>query len=186
MQVNLQLEGSTGLTAMQAFVDRKNIAKAVKFGIGYASRAGKTEAAKQIRSRYSISSARVKQDISGPFISPDASEARLVFARKPPSALQYGARDTGKGLSVAVIKGQRKRVARGFLVKSGQLQGKPFRRVGRARMPIDFVSGPSIGSIFAGKSQFGDQIRDQVSNRINEQFGKGFERKLGEKARRGQ
>jgi len=185
MQVSLQLSGIEGITAMQAFVERKGIQKATKYGLGYASRAGKTEAAKQIRARYNISSARIKQDIAGPFVSPDASEARLVFTRKPPSALQYGARDNGKGLTVSIFRGQRKPVSRGFLLSSGSLQGKPFRRVTRARTPIDFVSGPSIGSIFAGQSQFGDQIRDQVSNRINEQFTKGFERKMSERTRRG-
>ena len=186
MQISLQLDGIEGLTTMRAFVDRKGVQKATKYGLSYASRAGKTEAAKQIRARYNIPSGRIKQDISGPFISPDASEARLVFARKPPSALQYGARDTGKGLTVSIFRGQRKAVARGFLVSSGNLQGKPFRRVSRARTPIDFVSGPSVGSIFAGKSQFGDEIRDQVSNRINEQFAKGFERKFNESSRRSQ
>ena len=184
MQVTVQLLELTGLTKMQSFVDRKNISSAVKYGIGYASRAARTEAAKQIRARYSLTSTRIKQDIGAPIINPDGSEARLVFNRKPPSALSYGGRDGGRGLTVAVIKGQRKPVARGFIGRSGKVQGKPFRRVGQARTPIDFVSGPSIGSIFAGNSQFGDQIRDQVSNRINEQFSKGFERKLGEKARR--
>jgi len=187
MQVNLQLEGVAGLSKMQHFVSPKSakpIKAAMKYGLKYASRAGKTESAKQIRAKYSIASSRIKQDISGPFLNADASEAKLVFARKPPSALSYGGRDTGKGLGMTVVRGQRKRVARGFLVRSGKLAGKPFRRIGRERSPIDFVSGPSIGSVFGGQSRFGDQIRTETGKRINEQFVKGFERKLSESARR--
>lgn len=185
--INLQLDGVEGISRMQRFVSPKStkpIRAAMKYGLQYASRAGKTESAKQIRAKYSIASARIKKDIDGPFLSPDFSEAKIIFARKPPSALAYGGRDTGKGLRMTVIKGQRKRVARGFLVRSGRLAGKPFRRIGPERKPIDFVSGPSIGSIFAGESRFGEQIRTEVGKRINEQFAKGFERKLSEKARR--
>ena len=184
MNVSLSIDGIEGLTQMRAFLDPKGVRKALAFGMRYASRAATTEAAKRIRTRYTITSGRVKQDIAGPFLVNDNQEARIVFSNRPPSAIQYAGRDNGKGLTVAAIRGQRKRVSRGFIIKSGRLAGRPFKRRSNKAMPIDFVYGPSIGRIFGGQSEFGQEIRDATAVRINEQFAKGVERKLGEAARR--
>lgn len=180
-----QLTGVSDLLKMKAYTDPKLYEKAIKGGLSYASRAVPTAAAKSIRERYNIGSARIKQDIKGPFIAGD--QATIIFSRKPPSALQYGGKDPmrpGRGLSVMVQRGQRKPVARGFIVRSGSLQGKPFQRVSNdPNSKIRFVSGPSIGSIVLRNSAFGQLIRTELQLRMNEQFIKGYQRILDSAAR---
>ena len=180
-----QLTGVSGLLKQKAYTDPKLYEKAIRGGVAYASRAVPTAAAKSIRERYNIGSARIKQDIKGPFIAGD--QATIIFSRKPPSALQYGGKDAmrpGRGLSVMVFKGLRQQVNRGFIVRSGSLQGKPFKRVSNEpNAKLRFVSGPSIGSIVLRKSAFGQLIRTELQLRMNEQFIKGYQRVLDSAAR---
>ena len=180
-----QLTGVSGLLKQKAYTDPKLYEKAIRGGVAYASRAVPTAAAKSIRERYNIGSARIKQDIKGPFIAGD--QATIIFSRKPPSALQYGGKDAmrpSRGLTVMIQRGQRKPVARGFIVRSGSLQGKPFQRVSNEpNAKLRFVSGPSIGSIVLRKSAFGQLIRTELQLRMNEQFIKGYQRALDSAAR---
>lgn len=197
--VNLSLSGIVGLSAMRAFLDPKGYHEAMRYGLRYASRAATTEAAKQIRSQYTISAARIKQDIKGPFLVNQDTEARLVFSRRPPTLLQYGFRpgsrggpQPGRGRGMGWGKPQPKgRPATAKILRSGariqypntfMVQGLPMTL--RANGKLFVEHGPSIGAIFAGQSEFGDQIRSAVSARINEQLVKGVERKFGESARR--
>ena len=180
-----QLTGVSGLLKQKAYTDPKLYEKAIRGGVAYASRAVPAAAAKSIRERYNIGSARIKQDIKGPFIAGD--QATIIFSRKPPSALQYGGKDAmrpGRGLTVMIQRGQRKPVARGFIVRSGSLQGKPFQRVSnKPNAKLRFVSSPSIGSIVLRKSAFGQLIRTELQLRMNEQFIKGYQRVLDSAAR---
>ena len=184
-RLNLELSGINELLKLKSYTDPKLYEKALKGGLSYASRSVPTTAAKAIRERYNISSSRIKQDIKGPFITGD--QATIVFSRKPPSALQYGGKDPmrpGRGLTVMVQRGQRKPVARGFIVRSGALQGKPFQRVSdQPNAKLRFVSGPSIGSIVLRNSSFGQLIRTEMEVRMNEQFIKGIQRVLDSSAR---
>ena len=185
-RLDLKLSGTEQLLKLTAITNPKLYDKALKGGLTYASRSVPTTAAKQIRERYNISSSRIKQDIKGPFIAGD--NATIIFSRKPPSALQYGGKDPmrpGRGLTVMVERGQRKPVARGFIVRSGALQGKPFQRVSnQPNAKLRFVSGPSIGSIVLRNSTFGNLIRTELELRMNDQFIKGIQRVL-DSAQRG-
>ena len=178
--LSLELTGVKELLKLKAITDPKLYDKALKGGLNYAARAVPPTAAKTIRERYNIASSRIKQDIKGPFIS--GTTATLIFSRKPPSALQYGGRDPmkpGRGLTVMVERGQRKPVARGFIVRSGRLQGKPFQRISnQPNAKLRFVSGPSIGSIALRNSAFGQLIRSEMQLRMNDQFIKGVQRVL--------
>ena len=185
-RLDLKLSGTEQLLKLTAITNPKLYDKALKGGLTYASRSVPTTAAKSIRERYNISSSRIKQDIKGPFIAGD--KATIVFSRKPPSALQYGGKDPmrpGRGLTVMVFKGVRQQVNRGFIVRSGPLQGKPFRRVSnQPDAKLKFVSGPSIGSIVLRNSSFAQSIRDELQVRMNDQFIKGIQRVL-DSAQRG-
>jgi hypothetical protein len=179
-KIDVQITGAEKLLTLQQWCQPETIAKATRGGITYAAKAAQVAVAKEVRSAYNISSARVKQDVSAPRFGQGGQVATIAMSRKPPSALQYGGKDNGKGLTMKVFRGGRpERVAGGFIVKSGKLAGRPFRRVGPERdARLAFVSGPSIGSIFAGDSRFGPAMKAAVQIRINEQFIKGMERAL--------
>lgn len=182
---NVTLTGAQDLFKLKAFLAPKLFQKAIRGGLSYAAKAGSVSVAKSIGSVYTLKAARIKQDIKGPFIRGD--EATIIFSRKPPTALQYGARDPmkpGRGLTVAIIRGQRKPVARGFIVRSGRLAGMPFHRANNTHAsPIHMVIGPSIGSIALGDSEFGAMIRAELSDRMNVAYIKGVERVLDSAAR---
>jgi hypothetical protein len=182
--INFSISGIQDLQKMQEILKPALFAKALKGGMSYAAKGAKTAAAKEIGARYNIKAARIKQDIRGPQFLDGGATARLVFSRKPPSALSYGGKDTGKGLRMKVLKSEGiKPVTRGF-IGTGRIAGLPFRRVNaKGNQPIAFVSGPSIGSIFMGSGDNAQVMQQIVSDRINEQFVKGVERVLSAAAR---
>lgn len=185
--VSFDISGLDSLRRMQTFLAPDLLEKASKGGMSYAGKAAVTAAAKEVRSRYNIPSARVKQDIAGPRISQGGQVATLTFSRKPPSALSYGGKDTGKGLRMKVLRGGAlQSVTGGFIAKTGKLAGKPFVRTDKPRGTtgaLKFVSGPSIGSLFLRQGDQASVMQAAVQARINEQFLKGFDRVLGAAAR---
>ncbi|NBS68387.1 hypothetical protein EBT31_05665 [bacterium] len=193
--INLKIEGLSGLQKMQAFLDSKTFEKAKAAGVRYAAKATPPAVAKSVTSRYNIKSARIKQDTKGPFIRND--EATLVFSRKPPTLLQYGftpgrrgsvQKGLGQGLGWA-SPARPGKPASARLLKAGTrisypntflAKGLPFTRTSRK---LRVEHGPSTGSLFLGKSQFGNDIRAEVQIRMNEQFIKGMQRALDSAAR---
>lgn len=185
LRLDVDIQGANDLLKMRDFLNPKTLAKAQRGGISYAARAGKVAVAKEIRARYNIPSARIKQDVTGPSFGPGGTSATLYLSRKPPSALSYGGKDAGRGLTMKITRGGRaQRVRRGFIIKSGKLEGLPFRRVTTERdSRIAFVFGPSIGSLFAGQADNAEVMQAAVNARINEQFIKGMQRVLDSAAR---
>jgi len=185
LRLDVQIKGAQDLLKMQDFLNPKTLAKAQRGGISYAAKAAKVAVAKEARARYNIPAARIKQDVTGPSFGPSGTSATLYLSRKPPSALSYGGRDTGRGLTMKVTRGGRaQRVTRGFIPKAGKLAGLPFRRVTTERdSRIAFVSGPSIGSLFVGQADNAEVMQAAVNARINEQFIKGMQRVLDSAAR---
>jgi hypothetical protein len=184
MTVQFSIAGSENLSLMIEVLQPRLYERAQREGLAYAGRGGRTTIAREIGQRYALAAARIKQDISNPSINPVRAEMTIVFNRKPPSAISYGGSDTGKGLAMTVFRGQRVQVSRGFIVKAGRLQGRPFRRRTSSRNPIDFVSGPSVGSIALGEGKFSQDIQNSGLERIQEQYLKGVDRSLAAAARR--
>jgi hypothetical protein len=186
IRVDFQLAGTRSLDPMLELTNPKLFAKALKGGVNYAAKAAATQAGKSVSSRYNIKSARIKADIRKPFIRGD--QATIFFSRRPPSAIQYGGKDNGNGLSISVFKGQRVNVARGFIMKpgpkAGPKAGKPWQRISAdPRSKIRFVYGPSIGSVALRSGRHAATIKAELQARMNEQFIKGVQRVLDSAAR---
>ena len=201
--VSFTLTGLDQLQKMQRFLDPKNFDKAQRAGVTRASQRVRSQAPKEISQRYAIRSARIKDDISKASISPDDTSATIRFARrKPPTLLQYsgtqgkratGQRGLGRGLGwssparkgtpfkATVFKPAGRKKYDGVFVIPG-LNGNlvPVRRAGDQ---LRAVYGPSIGSIFAGKSAGGQEIRANVEREVSQAFVQGFEKKLSDIAR---
>ena len=186
-RLDLQL---TGMDALQAITDPKLYDKALRGGLRYAANSVPPAAARTIRTEYNISAARIKQDIKGPFIR--ENEAVILFARKPPTLMQFGFKPgkrghqpglgQGKGWGPAKPKGK---PATAKILRAGARlsypnsflnKGLPFTRGAGGKLRVEY--GPSIGSMFLGRSQYGDRFRLEVETRMNEQFIKGIQRVL--------
>jgi uncharacterized protein YgbK (DUF1537 family) len=173
IDISAQIIGDKELSAALARLSSHDIPKAIKAGVRDAARAGRTTLAKAIGQRYSLSAARIKQDVPTARISNGGQTAVITTSRKPITAMQFKARQTGRGLSMAIFRGERTVVKSGFIA-----QGLPFKRKGRERMPIEVIHGPSIHAIYTG-GKHSQAITQATEQRIVEQLEKGILRALG-------
>ena len=195
--LNLQLTGLKTLQPLLHFTNPKLLAKALKGGVKYAAKAGKTQAGKSISSRYTIKSNRIKQEITGPFVK--SNTASIIFSRRPPTLNQFslilGYRGgpqpglgkgkgwgkpspKGKPLSTKVFKdGKRQKQLGAFIVR-----GIPMRYI-RSTGKYQVLYGPSIAADMFGDGRYGKIIRKEVTARIDEQYVTGVKRVLDAHAR---
>ena len=192
--IDLQL---SGLEPLQNITDPKLLAKALKGGISYAAKAGKTQAAKSVASRYTIKSARIKQDIKGPFIYGDT--ATLLFSRRGPTLNQFsltpGRRGgpqpglgrgmgwgkpspKGKPITAKILKEGQRQTYRGLFM----VNGLPMRYI-RAKNKFEVAYGPSIAGDIFGTGRYATVIKAEMAARMNEQFVTGMQRVLDSAAR---
>jgi hypothetical protein len=181
----------SGLSAMRQLLDPKQFHKDVLAGLRYASPTVKKVAAREIGTRYAMSAARIKEDIRKPTYTNDSIE--IKFSRNPPTVRAYGgrpikSRTTKKGIGIPIgvkfkiFKGKQQRNDSVFWLQLGSnpFPGLPFiRENGRLKA----YTGPSIGSIFAGDSAFGEAIRKATTEATQVQFIKGVERSMSRRAR---
>lgn len=205
MRTDISITGLKGLTNMYAYLGTASLAKAQKAGLSYAAKAVPPAVAKGVSAAYNIRSARIKQDISSVrFVDADQS-ATIRFSRRPPTLAQFNpkpgarghqrglgqglgwstAKPKGRPLTALVVRAQgRKRFAGAFLATGANGNQLVLRRVGTGPGGrLVALYGPSIGSIFLGRSAIGTELRATVQARIQEQFAKGFERSLSAAAR---
>ena len=197
----MQVMGLDSIQRLQAFLTPTIFQKAQKAGLAYAAKAVPPAVAKGISASYTLSSARIKKDISGVRFAGDGTEAFIAFSRRPPTLTQFkpnlGKRGKqpglGRGLgwgpskpkskpiTAAIIKGQRKPFPGAFALAG--LQGNQLIVRPNRYGTLSSIYGPSVGSIFLGQSTIGDQLRASVQARIIEQYDKGFERAMAAAAR---
>jgi hypothetical protein len=172
IDISARVIGDKELSGALARLSSQDIPKAIRYGVRIAARGGKAAIGKEVSSRYAIGSRRVQRDVSAPTFSEGGLTAILRTSRKPPTAMQFKARETRKGLAFTQIKGERTIIRSGFIAK-----GLPFRRVGKARMPLSVIHGPSLHAIYTG-GRFAGQIQQATEDRIAEQLVNGILQKL--------
>jgi hypothetical protein len=191
--VDLSIDTSD-LDRIRNLVSPREFSKIQRSALRYAASSVRPAVGKGISSRYGIKSGRVKEDSRvGPIVSTNGLDFHvdIAFSRRPPTGMQYAPREVGGGLSLQIFRSGRTRVKGGFLQttrRGQQLTFKPaggsyggdtggFMRAGerrnKPRRSLEVVHGPSTGSIFLGRSKFGDQIKNEVDARAGEQYEKG-------------
>jgi len=203
--ISITMTGIEELQRLQRFTNPELYLRAVKGGIAYASRSVPPAVSKGIRSRYGLTAARIKQDISGIRFDDAGTTATIRFGRRPPTLTQYGARpgapasglrglgrgrgwstaaNPGKPLTALVLRSQGRKPVTGAFIATGNSGNQlVLRRSTSNPDKLYAVYGPSIGSIFLGQSAIATELQADVQTRINEQFIKGFERVLSSAAR---
>jgi hypothetical protein len=199
--VQITLTGIEDITRARGFIAPATFLKAQKEGVRYASKAVPPAVAKGITSKYNLKSARVKDDISKVTFAPDGESATIRFSRRPPTLVQFNpnpgrrgrqpglgrgrgwgpAKPAGQPVRAAVLRGARKPYRGVFITNANsgnRVALKPTDNGG-----LQSIYGPSIGSIYAGNSAIGDELRNTVEQRIQGQYLKGFERSLNASAR---
>lgn len=173
LQIVGRVLGSEELSRALAKMSSHDIPKAIKHGVRVAARGGRTTMAKEIGQRYSLTAGRIKKDVSTPQFQNGGQTAIIRTSRKPITAMQFKARQTKAGISMAIYKGQRSLVKSGFIAK-----GKPFYRTTKSRYPLKVVHGPSIHAIYTG-GNFSPGIQGTTEARIEEQLVNGILQGIG-------
>ena len=173
INITARIIGDKELSAALARMSSHDIPRVVKAGVRYAAGSGGTALAKQVGSKYTLRAGRIKEDISKPTFQDGGQTAIIRTSRRPITAMQFKPKETRKGLSMSIYKGERTVVKSGFIAK-----GLPFKRKGKARMPIDVIHGPSLHAIYTGGKHAGP-IQQATEQRIGEQLEKGIMREMG-------
>lgn len=194
MELKIEIRG---LDDVKKMLDPKIYKKATAATLNDLSSAVSTQVSKQIKERYTLPSARIKQDIDVKKAGVDDMRAILTFSGKPPGLQHYKAvqtlvnvqrkqtskgivtkrfkraRQMMKGVSVEVIRGSRKIVGGAFLMTTAKGGGGIWRRKSKERMPIERMFGPSIKGMFIKMG--GKTLAEKI---IGERLAKIFQRNV--------
>lgn len=181
MELKIEIKG---LEEVKKMLDPKIYRSAMRATLNDLSSAVSTQVSKQIKDRYTLPSARIKQGIDIKKAGADDMRAVLTFSGKPPGLQHYKAvqtlvnvqrkqtskgivtkrfkraRQMMKGVSVEVIRGGRKLVRGAFLMTTTKGGGGVWRRKGEDRMPIERRFGPSIKGMF--KQMGGKTLAEKI------------------------
>jgi hypothetical protein len=141
----------------------------------------RAEASRLIAARRGLKVGTVKQQIRIIRASRDLARAEIVVSGRPIPLRDYAARQTKRGTTVVVTKGQRKLVRSGGnagfqIVKIGN---NVFVREGKRRLPIRKLYGPSLPSTFSQKA-----ITEAVTKAAREAWPKRYREELANQLRR--
>jgi hypothetical protein len=200
--LDLKIEGLEQLKKMEFFLQPENLLKAERGGVAYAAKSVPPVVAKGIGASYFIKAARIKQDISSVRIDPGGTSANIKFSRRPPTLLQYGAKPgkrghqaglgrglgwgpakpAGKPVTATKLRSQGRKPEKSAFITTG-LSGNKVALRRRSTGRLVGVYGPSIGSIFLGKGRHSQELQINTARLINQEFVKGFQKKLDDIAR---
>jgi hypothetical protein len=193
--INIDVQG---LGPMLAITDPKLFNRSTIAALRKTGSTARTQAAKEIGANYNLKASRIKRDILPARPTPEGLS--IVFRRKPaPTIRAYGAqfktssasaRSSSRGITTwKEFKNEQKTTSSKvfwrrsksgkilpFVGSSSGLTG-PFYPKGSPN-GIRVLYGPSIGSIFARDSKYGDVIRSQVLDKTQEAYMKNIEAEL--------
>lgn len=166
----------------------KDAPKAIAQALSDVARASKTEA-KKAADVYNLPSGRILQDLSS---KRDDDSVTITGARgqRGPLLLTYGAKESGSGLAVTVIKANGKKTIKSGFIANG-LTGGPVsfvregakrkmtagRYVGKNRQPLRALRGPSVANMLENEKVF-QVIGERFSVRAVTIFSRRLQRAL--------
>jgi hypothetical protein len=180
--INVAIPGNKLAELRKALGDAQGkIKKELATAINATSKKAKSEISKQVRDELAVTKKVIDTQIS---VGGKASAASLGSSVKLKKSSriplrEFGARQTSKGVSYKVSKTQgRKTVAGAFQgpkpgVMKASWRGRVFKRVGKKRLPIVQLYGPSPWGVFVKRQQVGPtgaviqaELAKQIDRRI--------------------
>jgi hypothetical protein len=123
-----------------------------------------------------LQASRIRSAIKLYRATPGRLEARIEAERKPTNLIRFGAKETATGVSAA-LKGGARRIIKGAFIAVGRSSNKlVFRRIGKKRLPIESLPGPSVGGILRkhvdALLKFADRnIRAEIADKVRKVLG---------------
>lgn len=166
IKVNVDVEGALkGLDDLEReYAPRATVAALNKVGV-----TARTEAARQISAETGLPVSQVKKYV--PLVKANKWTLSAVISALPwaPNLARFSARQTKQGVSANAWR-QRKIYRGTFLGNQGRTA---FKRVGKARLPIEPVHGPSVPRTFIG-----EKTQAAIQRVVRERFALEFSRAL--------
>jgi len=172
MKFNVKLENVEGL---EKLLDEKIYRKALQRTIKRMGTKFKKRAMKEVRKTYNVKAktlkAHIKEHMSK--ASNNGIEWRFSVTGRPVNLIHFGARQTSKGVSVKVKKGNGRRVIKSaFIAHDSGGHKRVFMRKGKERMPIESKSTLSYPQMF------NKEIIDKAMKEVEENYEKEFKHNL--------
>lgn len=156
----------------------RNVPTAFKRVSGTLRRGMATEASRSAVLVYNVGKQRLSKEWRVQVVDP--TTFTLTGRHRPISLASYGARGTKKGLSVVVLREKgRQRIPSGFIATGRNGARLPFKRRGKARLPIAALYGPSPADILKNpkvlaplSAQFGTRAAKELLRVIDSELAK--------------
>ncbi len=126
------------------------VPKALSGAINDTLKSAKTELSKRIRDKVNIKKKDIDRHITIVKARPNKLDGKLHLSESARLGLKYfgASQSKKKGVSYKIEKGgTRKKITDAFGPKIPRLGGQVFRRVGKKRLPITKLEGPSPGGV---------------------------------------
>lgn len=142
------------------------VPKAIAGAINDTLKTSKSELSRRIRDRVNIKKKDIDKHISVDRANPGRLQGKLHLSESARLGLKYfGATQNKRGVKYRIEKGgARKTIEGAFGPKIPRLGGQVFRRIGKKRLPIIKLQGPSPGGV-AVKAGI-DEVQFESSQKI--------------------
>ena len=158
-----------GLDKFKDFIDTRIFEKAMKRTIRDEGRRFKTTAVKQVRKTYNIKSARLKKVMS---INVSGSTWRMKIKSRSLGLYNFSAKQTKKGVSFMVKKGNRQKLRNAFIARDANGKMRVFERKTKRRLPLK-----SLYSI-SPTQMFNKEVLELCQKQFEEHYAQTFEKNL--------
>lgn len=155
-----------------------NLTKQFGIVVGKVGRRAESITAKDVTKELAVKQKTVKKEIRRKKKSKTSVEVELSKSARIPLR-DFGARQTRKGVSYRISKTSGRKVVHGAFqgpkpgIKHGKWNGRVFKRVGKSRLPIVQLRGPSPWGVVVHKNrlpsitaQVNDELKKQIAERI--------------------
>lgn len=169
MEIKMTL---TGIKEAREAASPERLRRAIARALAKTVSQGKTAATKAIREEYNIKQRDLASKIRTE-IDPSRLQAAITVSGRNIPLLQFGARQTKKGVTLQIKKGSRKVLRSSFIstMRSGH-QGV-FSRTTRKRLPIKELYSLGAAQMFGSR-----KVMEAVKDRIREQWDKNIQHEL--------
>lgn len=170
MAIEIEMIDDGRLSEIASRLGNSEMGRAITQAARRAALAARTAGTKQVHSVYTIKSSDLKSHIS---INSLSDGAVIDFRGGSEKVEKYKAKANQRGVFVTIKRGNTTKVPRGF-----SLRGQFVARVGRERLPLKSLYGPSVPQLYGnpevleimeerGNEVFETRLEHEIERRLN-------------------
>lgn len=167
MRIDVKFDG---IDELMKALNEKAYRKAMNRTIRRMGQRFRTTATKEVRKTYNVKASKIKQYMRAKM---DGDTFKMYIKSSTVSLMNFGARQTKKGVSVKVRKDRGRKVIKGAFIAVGKNNNlQVFKRVGKERLPIESKKTLSITQMF------NENVLNKAKSAVEESYENEFKRNL--------